>query len=351
MTKSNKKHSILERFPLAAGLEKQIEAFLQYIKNADKILISSTLTSDGDSIGAQIGVFNLIKALRKEKLPQIHIVNHSPVPDRYAFLSDTDQIMTLDEWKSKNISKDYDLGIVCDGGVERTGPVAALFDGISNLVLIDHHIVGSELNYSAKILDTESSSTCEIVYQLFEFAGIEVTPNVAEHLYLGIVFDTGFFKHSITTPKTHHVAAELIATGIDFSRLCDQALLERTWSGQLLLRKMMINMESILDGRVVYSHWTLSDLEEVEHIDGDQEGMINQLYYTEGCEVVALFVELSNGKTKISFRSKGDFNVAEFARELTPHGGGHVKAAGCTLDTNWSGARELVLKRLQDLLG
>jgi len=349
MTKGNKKHSVLEGFPLKPELEAQIGEFLKFVKTAKRILISSTLTSDGDSIGSQIGVYNLIKELRKEDPPYVHIVNHSPVPKRYAFLSDTDQIMTMPQWSESVDRADYDLGIVCDGGVERTGSVAELFKAIPSLVLIDHHIVGSELSYSAKILDTTSSSTCEIVYQIFEYAGLNVSPEVAEHLYLGIVFDTGFFKHSITTPKTHHVAANLISTGIDFSRLCDQALLERTWSGQLLLQKMMANMESLMGGRLICSHWTLTELQESDQVDGDQEGMINQLYFTEGCEVVALFVELPNNKTKISFRSKGDFNVADFARQLTPDGGGHKKAAGCTLGEALHEAKEKVISELSKI--
>lgn len=322
---------VLRVFPLDDQLKSEFEKFFGLVAQAKRILISSTLTSDGDSIGAQLGLFFLIRELRKDDLPEIVIVNESPVPERYSFLPETGQIMTLEQFEKSGVSRDFDLGVTLDGGVERTGVVAQLFKNIDNIILVDHHAVGSQLSYSATILDLESSSTCEIVYNLFEAAGLSVTKEVAEHLYIGMVFDTGFFKHSITKPRTHHVAAALIATGIDFSQISDRALLERTWSAQLLLKKMMSNVQAAHDGKLIYSFWTKADMEEIGFQDGDQEGLINQLYYTDSAEMVVLFIEMEPGEVKLSFRSKGHVNVAEFARSLNPEGGGHVRAAGCAL--------------------
>lgn len=348
MTKSLSSGPVLKSMPLKEGLRQEITKFMEILDSSKNILISSTLTSDGDSIGSQVALAWLLHAYNPDA--KITIVNESPVPERYAFLADCSKIMTMDQWRACGDAAAFDCGITCDGGVERTGSVAALFENISNLVLIDHHAVGSQLEYQSKILEVGSSSTCEIVYLLYECMGKTLPAEMAEHLYVGIVFDTGFFKHSITTARTHYVAAELIKTGIDFSSISDRAILERSPEAQELLHKMMVNRGSLADGKIVYSYWSLQDLNEIDYKDGDQEGMINQLYMTQGAEIVALLTELDHNTTKISFRSKGDYNVAEFAKRLNPQGGGHIRASGCTLSGSFEAAKEKVLSELQKLI-
>lgn len=335
---------VLEAFPLSDSIKAEFSKFLGLVRDAKRILISSTLTSDGDSIGSQLALLYLIEQVGSPEC--IEIINESPVPHRYSFLARTDLIQTMGEWRDSGKSVDFDLGITLDGGIERTGNVAGLFKDIKKTILIDHHIVGSEMTYAANLLDLESSSTCEIVYNLYEFAGADLPKEAAEHIYIGIVFDTGFFKHSITTARTHHVAAQLVSKGIDFSNISDRAILERSWGGQLLLKRLVERMERSACGRVVSSYWSHDDLQSIDFKDGDQEGMINQLYFTEGSEAVVLFVEPSPNKIKLSFRSKGKINVAEFARSLNPQGGGHVRAAGCSLEGSLDEIRTQVTSKL-----
>lgn len=343
-----KAFKLSEFSPLGPEIRSEFEKAIDLMRKARRILISSTLTADGDSIGAQIGVLYFLKSLGK-KDSDIRIVNHTKVPDRYSFLSEVEKIQELASADPVDL-QNFDLGIVCDGGVERTGSVAPLFDSIKDCILIDHHVVGSQWEYAAKLLDLTASSTCEIVFNLFDVSDVKLSKEVAEHLYLGIVFDTGFFKHSLTTPRTHQVAAELIRTGIDFSQLSDRALLERTWSAQLLLLKLLQNMERHVGGQLILSTWSQSELLEVDFKDGDQEGMINQLYFTQGVKVVALITEVSPTHCKVSFRSKGDFNVAELARSIDPEGGGHKRAAGCSLQKSLAEAKTLVKEKIESLL-
>lgn len=327
----------------------EADRFRSLAKSAKQILISSTLTSDGDSIGGQLGLFYLLKDLRGSD-QGIWMVDHSAVPHRYSFLEGCNRILTLAEFEKLKQKPVFDLGITCDGGIERTGDVEKLFANIKDSILVDHHAVGSKLKYTSTILDAEASSTCELVFHLFEHFNLNLPKEVAESLYVGIVFDTGFFKHSLTKPRTHMVASKLIETGIDFSKISDRALLERSWEAQLLLKSMLDNMERSMGGKIISSFWTHRDLAEIKPKDGDQEGMINQLYYTEGSEVIALFTENDEGDIKISFRSKGAVNVADFARSLNPDGGGHIRAAGTSLKGPLSEVRKTVLKKLETLL-
>ncbi len=340
---------VLEVFPFSSVVAEEAKKFRKLVTEAQSILISSTLTSDGDSIGAQLGVLSLISHI-KGSVEGVKIVDQSPVPERYQFLKGSEQILSLEEWDKRGLKINFDLGITCDGGIERTGDVQRLFTGISKNILVDHHSIGSERQYASRLLDLDVSSTCELVYLLHEYFGFPVKADLAEALYVGIVFDTGFFKHSLTKPRTHHVAAQLISTGIDFSKISDRAILERTWEAQLLLKALLDNMEVFDSGRVIVSHWTTEDYERIQPKDGDQEGMINQLYYTDKAEVVVLMTEKSKTQTKVSFRSKGKVNVAELARKLHPQGGGHVRASGCELDLSLSQAQSQILSELKQVL-
>lgn len=340
---------VLGLFPFTAEFTAEAEKFKKAILGAKTILISSTLTSDGDSIGAQLGLWNLIVGLRGAN-DGIVIVNHSPVPKRYKFLQGTERIQTMSEFTSKTNGSSFDVGITCDGGVERTGDVAPLFESAKSTVLVDHHAIGSERSYTSKLLNMDASSTCELVYMLHEYFGVEVDKAIAESLYVGIVFDTGFFKHSLTKPMTHLVAARLIATGIDFSKISDRAILERSWAGQLLLKAMLDNMERSSNGQVILSFWSEDEMSRIGAQDGDQEGLINQLYHTDTVEVVGLLTEKSVNDVKVSFRSKGRVNVAELARSLDPQGGGHIRASGCTLRMNLSDARKHVMSEILKVL-
>jgi len=146
------------------------------------------------------------------------------------------------------------------------------------------------------------------------------------------------------------VAARLIATGIDFSKISDRAILERSWAGQLLLKAMLDNMERSSNGQVILSFWSEDEMSRIGAQDGDQEGLINQLYHTDTVEVVGLLTEKSVNDVKVSFRSKGRVNVAELARSLDPQGGGHIRASGCTLRMNLSDARKHVMSEILKVL-
>jgi phosphoesterase RecJ-like protein len=340
---------VLGAYPLSRELKEAAEKLKSLATKSKGVLISSTLTSDGDSIGSQIGVYALLKhwGLKDE---QIWIVNESPVPQRYSFLKHSERILTLSQWEALSSKPLLDLGVTCDGGVERTGEIEPLFRPEMKTVLVDHHAVGSSRIYDCNLLDLQVSSTCELVYLLCEYFEVPLTPELAEALYIGMVFDTGFFKHSITTPKTHHVAARLISTGIDFSKISDRAILERSWEAQLLLKALLENIESFAGGKIIVSHWTHDQLKRIHFKDGDQEGMINQLYYTESASVVVLITERDDGKCKISFRSKGQVNVAELARRLNPDGGGHIRASGCMMPGSVSQVQRQILDLLTPLV-
>jgi len=340
---------VLTAYPLSPELKEAAEKLKALALKAQGVLISSTLTSDGDSIGSQVGIYQLLRHWGLQE-SQIWIVNESPVPDRYKFINNASRILTLNQWEALSSKPQLDLGITCDGGVERTGSIQKLFHEKMKTVLVDHHAVGSSRSYDCRLLDLNVSSTCELVHLLCEHFGVPLSKELAEALYIGIVFDTGFFKHSITTPKTHHVAARLIATGIDFSRISDKAILERSWEAQLLLKALLENIQSFESGKIIVSHWSRDQLKRIGFKDGDQEGMINQLYYTDTASVVVLITEREDGLCKISFRSKGNVNVADLARRLNPDGGGHIRASGCMMPGSAKEVQRQILEYLVPLV-
>lgn len=320
------------------------------IREAKAILITGTADPDGDSIGSQLALYELFKEYNSvhDKAIEVDIVNETVCPPKYCFLQDSDKILTPESAGFKR----YDLGFVCDGGLERAGSVQALFDRVKQTVLFDHHKVGSKLEYAFNFNYPECSSTCELAFDLIESGifGVRLNVAMAEALYLGIIFDTGFFKHSITTPKTYRIGARLVETGFNFSRIARLGMLERSPASIRLLARTLERFEQRLEGRFAVAVITQEMLKATGAHPGDNEGNIDYIFNTPGTEVACIFYELPGAETRLSFRSIGNVDVAAFARSLTPEGGGHVRAAGCHLKGELSSVMELVTKKLAPLL-
>jgi phosphoesterase RecJ-like protein len=130
----------------------------------------------------------------------------------------------------------------------------------------------------------------------------------------------------------------------------ERGMLERSFSSLKMMSEILNRSEIEADGKIIWSSLPQSTLKKYQAVDDDREGIIDHLFLTHGIEVAVLFFELASGKTKVSFRSQGNIDVASFARSLTEHGGGHKKAAGALLDLKISEVAPLVLNKLELVL-
>jgi phosphoesterase RecJ-like protein len=242
--------------------------------------------------------------------------------------------------------REFDVGIVVDGGAERAGSEAKqLFDRCKTRIIIDHHKFGSRETYDLSLTDIAASSTTQIVWTFFadpEIA-VPVTREAAEAIYLGLIYDTGSFQYSNTKPLTHEIAARLMDAGIDVARIHEKALLTQEFEEMQVIGRVLAGAQRSGDGREIVHAAVTRDFMREMKVSGDEFNRIIQtLCFLEGIEVAIIFRETTGDDAasgaapgartwKLSLRSRGKVDVARIARDLDPQGGGHDRAAGCSL--------------------
>jgi len=325
----------------------QLEALGKALAHARRVLITAPGAADGDSIGSQLALRRMIE-LRFPQI-EIRIINDEPLPERYRFLPEVENVDTPESYAKLNGDLQFDLGFIVDGGLDRAGRVREVFERCPATVFVDHHAISAEYPYTIRLVEPRASATTELIYHISQSPGFAtpVSPNFAQQIYLGLIFDTGFFRHSNTTPEVMELAAKLLRTGFDFTRVGERGMLERTFTSLKLLSDTLSRANLSLDGKIIWSKLTQETLRAFNAADDDREGIIDHLFLTHGIEVAVLFFELPGKQTKISLRSQGKLDVAAFARSLTERGGGHQKAAGANLELSIDQAEPWVLQRLQ----
>ncbi len=330
--------------------DRELAEFERALKQAKRVLITAPGAADGDSIGSQLALRRMI--LHRFPKAEVRIINDEPLPPRYQFLPDIEFVDTPETYWKAGGTPQFDVGILVDGGIDRAGRVQEMYHRCPQRVFIDHHAVSIDYPYTIRIVEPTASATTELVYQLSRTSmfGNPIEPNFAQQIYLGLVFDTSYFRHSNTTPEVMELAADLLRSGFDFTRVGERGMLERSYSSLKLLADTLNHAQLRTQGKIIWSSLTQKMLRDYNAHEDDREGIIDHLLLTHGIEVAVLFFEQKNGQTKISLRSHGAINVAEFARGLTEHGGGHIKAAGASLDIPVEKAIGWVLDQLEAAL-
>lgn len=326
---------------------KELAEFENVLTKSRRVLITAPGAADGDSIGAQLALRRML--LHRFPNLEIHIVNDQVLPPRYQFLPGVEHAITPEEFCKRSTSTEFDVAICVDGGIDRAGRVRPMFEAANTTVFIDHHVVSCDFGYRIRLVEPHASATTELIYHISQSShfATPVDSDFAQCIYLGLVFDTGFFRHSNTTPEVMELAARLLRTGFDFTRVGERGMLERTLGGLKLLADTLRRARTTADGKIIWSVLTQCMLKEFGTIDDDREGIIDHLFLTHKTQVAVLFIELEGRETKVSFRSQGVVDVAHFARSITVCGGGHSKAAGAVLALSVEEAENKVLKELE----
>ena len=226
----------------------------------------------------------------------------------------------------------FDVGFVLDGGVDRTGSLKPVFEKCPTRILIDHHKTTATDVYTHVMIDVKGSSTAELIYQFVQSKDwkISLDTDMASLLYVGLVYDTGCFMYALTTPASHQIAATLMEAGIDHSRISETVLMESPLAAKKLLARVLSEMKFSSNGQIAWCLIPASMEADTGASDDDVRASINHLIFVDGVQVALLFKERED-KIKISLRARAGFDVALFARSLDPGGGGHSRAAGCSM--------------------
>ena len=174
-----------------------------------------------------------------------------------------------------------------------------------------------------------------LVYELYLAANLIPSLSAARGLYAGLVFDTSIFRYKLTSPGSLRMAADLVEIGIDHADIVERLLLVQDPERVLLRAKVLSQLKRQFEGQFCLS---VLDFKTVGNVDSG--GLVDDLIFISGVHVAALIIELQDGRSRISLRSRGPINVAYIASSLHPTGGGHVRSAGVTLDMSLERATE-----------
>lgn len=327
-------------------MNNELDRILEIIKGSKRILISSHESPDGDAVGSMLGLGLGLEQLGKE----VVYFNKDGVPEMLTFLPHSDRIRR----SLKGIEGDFDIAFALDcTGTNRAGVEFEKFlesGRCRNVVIVDHHQTNNS-SADFHLLDPASSSTGIIIYSLLKTLSVNIDSSIAENIYTTIVGDTGSFRYTNTNPDTFRVAAELVEHGADPSEV-SQALFESEPLRKLKLIGLVLNtLEVTDDNRIASVYIDRSMFSESGACREDTEGLVNIPRSLKGIEVAVLLREES-GKDglhwKASLRSKGEVNVAEIAE--TYGGGGHRRAAGCSISGTLSEAKDRIYGSIREVL-
>lgn len=327
-------------------MSSELETILGLIRGAERVLISSHENPDGDAIGSMLALGLGIEQMGKE----VAYYNKDGVPEILRFLPGSERIgKSIDE-----IKETFDLTFAVDcTGTNRAGEEFENFLGTGRggkVVIMDHHQTNnSSADYD--LLDPDSSSTGVIIYSVLKHLPVEINRDIAENIYTTIIGDTGSFRYSNTNPDTFRVAAELVERGADPARI-SEALFESEPLRKLKLIGLVLpTLELSVDKKIASVYVDKSMLSQAGALREDTEGIVNIPRSIKGVEVAVLFREEGgdNGPIwKVSFRSKGDVDVAGIAEEFG--GGGHKKAAGCSIGGSLEEVKKRIFEEIREVL-
>lgn len=289
------------------------------LADVNSVVIAGHIRPDGDAIGSCLGLYLYLK----ENYPQIdsHVYLEA-VPEAYRSVYGTAEIC---QDVSKLNPPELFISLDC-ADEQRLGAAAVFLQTAKHTICIDHHISNlglAEENY----IVPDASSTSELVFTILEEEKIPF--HAAEALYMGIVHDTGVFRHSCTSPETMEIAAKLMRKNINCSDIINTTYYEKSYHQNQILGRALMESILLMDGKVIFSALRKQDMDFYGVQPSDLDGIVQMLMGTRGVEAAIFLYEAKPDEYKVSLRSGEKVNVSEIAAHFG--GGGHVRAAGCSM--------------------
>lgn len=306
------------------------------LKGKKSVVILGHVNPDGDCIGSCLGLYNYLLENYRDMEVSVYL---EAMPKKFGYLKGYGDVHH--EYEP---GKTFELCITLDvSDVPRLGGFAGYLETAGDSFCIDHHITNTGLA-AVNVIEGSASSSCEVLFGLLDEEKISLA--AAECLYTGIIHDTGVFKYSSASEKTMEIAGRLMKMGVNFPQIIDDSFYRKTYGQNRLLGNTLLKSELVLNGACIWSLVTREELERFGCTVKAVDGIIDQLRVTEGVDCAVLLYETGNpGEYKVSMRSNSDLDVSRIAAGFG--GGGHVKAAGCTMQ----GELREVLKNVTDAVG
>ncbi len=313
-----------------------------FIHRNEKFILTAHETPDGDAIGSEIALYHVLISMGKD----VRIINADPSGLRYRFLDAGNNIELLDDIETlpEHLSE-WSLIILDTNDTENIGLVSReILPFVRDFFILDHHEGGGNI-LTANHIESEASSTCELLYELFKELEISISFDSAQALFTGIVYDTGSFIYPKTTSKTFGIAEKLVSLGVSPNYVYSQVYESNSISSLKLQSKVIGTLEFYYNQHVAIQKMTKPMILECNANYDEADTLINIPLKSHDVLVSVFFKENLEGILRCSLRSKGDLNVAVIAQEYG--GGGHKTAAGFKSKLPLDVIKEKVLKKLE----
>jgi len=294
-----------------------------FIREGDDFLVVSHLSPDGDAISSTGAIGLLLKSLGKTYT----LINEGRTPEKYESLLAAQPIV---DYSASPPNRRFQRIIAVDcADFARIGDVHQAFEERASLLNIDHHPT-NDLYGTHNLVKPHAAATVEIIFELAETLGVEWTKELATCVYAGLLTDTGGFRYANTTPAVFAIAERMLRYGAEGASLAERLLETMSYAQVLLLKETLSTLSFSSDKRIAWVCVSLETLKRLGAADEDSEGLVNVPRNVFGVEVGMLFKQKSEDTVKVSLRSAGKVDVARLAKSFG--GGGHVRAAGCTIN-------------------
>lgn len=304
------------------------------ILSHDNITILTHGNPDGDTLGSGAALCLGLRSLGKKA----NIKNSEEIPEKYKYM--TNLVPNIDFEEEFVISVD-----VADTKLLGTSVEKEYIDRIE--LSIDHH--GTNRLYAKNTYyEADSASCCEIIFLILKDLGVQITKDIANCIFTGCSTDTGCFKYSNVTSRTHRIAAELIDLGADAAKI-NEAMFDTKTFAQLKLQKLCLDrLELFADGKVSMFTITNEMSEETGCEESDFDFIVALARQIEGVCIGITVKQKADGSFKASVRTNGQYDAAQFCSSFG--GGGHAKAAGCSLYCDLDTAKKQLIDKAIEMV-
>jgi phosphoesterase RecJ-like protein len=313
--------------------------FARFFEPGGRLCLTTHVNPDGDGLGSEVGLAHLLRA----RGVNVVVTNPSPTPDRYHFLfrdlpgvdksaEAVKQLRRADRILVLDISDVGRLGMLSQTVVERGVPVAC----------VDHHVSQGQLPDGPRYVDPDASATGELIFQLAKANEWELSPAAARALYVAILTDTGGFRFSNTRPAVLRTAASLLEVGLDPEQIYLDVYANAPEGRARLLVETLQTLVVEPDHGLAWVTVPPGALEKFGATADDLDGIVEVPRSITGVRMALLFREIAAGRVKVSLRSVGRVDVADFARPYG--GGGHTKASGLSLEGSMARVQGQILE-------
>lgn len=306
-----------------------ITAIKAVLAEPKKIVIIPHRNPDGDAMGSTLGLYHFLSQLNHQPI----VIAPNEFPDFLAWLPSSETVLIYEKERDKTTKILHEAALIFTldfNALHRVGEMENVLNKLTApFIMIDHHQEPDD--YALHVYsDIAFGSTCEMLYNFIEFLGYKnlINTAIATCIYTGIVTDSGSFRFPSTTSRTHRIVADLIDRGVQNSAVHNALFNNNSYSRLLLLGRALQNLKLLPEYKTSYITFTQKELDDFNYTKGDTEGIVNYGLSIKGIIFTAIFIEHKEEDIiKISFRSQGNFDVNQFARDYF-NGGGHISAAG-----------------------